>query len=107
MAKGDPYAPNVGTFFEYHYRYPPLLAMLIPRPPVDLVPPIAGEIAVAGTLRYRARGVDGLGLPTHLTPLLVTNLFNGNVQGMILGIGALAPLGLRFLRPYCWLLRLG
>ncbi len=93
--EGDPYAPNVGTFFEYHYRYPPLLAMLIPGLRWIWFPLIAGGIAVAVTLRYRARGVDGLGLPTHLTPLLVTNLFNGNVQGMILGIGALAPLGLR------------
>ena len=90
---GDPYLRNGGVFFEFHYRYPPLLALLMPVLRWIWYPLLVAGISIAIFLRYRATGAPGLGLPTHLTALLVSNLFNGNAQAIVLGIGSLGPTG--------------
>jgi hypothetical protein len=90
---GDPYSANEGVFFEYHYRYPPLLAVAMPALRWIWFPLIVGGIAVALARRHADGGTMALAFPIQFGSLLVENAFNGNAQGLVLGVGALVPTG--------------
>lgn len=88
---GNPYRSNAGTFFEWHYRYPPLLAMLMP---------IAGPIWFVLTsgawsfvlwLRWRSAGPIGLLLPLLLIGAWGQQALNGNAWAFVVAALAAVP----------------
>jgi hypothetical protein len=94
---GDPYAANPpATRFESHYRYPPLLAMLMPVLPAGVwFPLLALAWATPLWLGWRRSGADGLLLPLLLAGCWIQQLLNGNSQGFIVAALCLVPVSRR------------
>jgi hypothetical protein len=91
---GDPYAANASVPEDYRYRYPPLLAMVIPIlgwPPLwyamlgvaTVVPMVVG---------YRVSGPAGLLPVALLVGAWAQALLNGNVQAVVVALLAIVPL---------------
>jgi hypothetical protein len=91
---GNPYAANAGLPEDYVYRYPPLLAMVIPVlgwPPLwwtligfaTIVPIVVG---------YRVSGPAGLLPVALLVGAWGQQLLNGNVQAFVVALLAIVPL---------------
>ena len=93
LAHGDPYASSAAYGPEFQYRYPPLLAMLMPIlgwPPVWYAI-LAVATAIPIWLAYRDGGVLGLLLPLLFTGAWLMTLFNGNVQPVLIALLCLTP----------------
>ena len=91
---GDPYATAAQVPADYVYRYPPLLAMLIP---VVGWPPlwyaiVAGCTAFPIWLAYRQAGPVGLLPAALLVGPWGQQLVNGNAQAILVTLLALVPL---------------
>jgi hypothetical protein len=90
---GDPYANAAGVPEDYRYRYPPLLAMLIP---VLGWPPLWYGLIVAATVvpmvvAYRVSGPAGLLPVALLIGAWGQQLLNGNAQAIVVAILAVVP----------------
>ena len=102
LATGDPHASSALYGEEFQYRYPPLLAMLMPVlgwPPLWFA--IIGlSTAVPIYYAYRDAGPAGLVTPLLLMGAGIQTLLNGNVQPVLIALLVLAP---RFARagPVC------
>lgn len=91
--RGDPYLSAIGAPYNFQYRYPPLLAMLIP---VLGWPPLWFAILGASTALvfyywYRDAGWLGLLPITMLAGAWGQPLINGNVQPVLMAGLALVP----------------
>jgi len=90
----DPYSGQADIGQDYQYRYPPLLAMVIP---VLGWPPLwFGLLAVATAatiwLWYRTAGMRGLLVPALLIGAWGQQLLNGNAQALVVYLLAITPL---------------
>lgn len=90
----DPYSGQSHLPADYLYRYPPLLAMLIP---VLGWPPLWYALLAAATaatiwLWYRAAGLPGLLVPALLVGAWGQQLLNGNSQALVVFLLAVTPL---------------
>ena len=91
---GDPYANAANAPYVFQYRYPPLLAMLMP---LLGWPPLWYGLMVAATGATFLIGVRIAG-PAYLLPVIVLGgtwaqvLLNGNVQPVLMFLLALVPL---------------
>ena len=90
----DPYSGQADVGQDYQYRYPPLLAMLIP---VLGWPPLwFGLLAMATAatiwLWYRNAGLRGLLVPALLIGAWGQQLLNGNTQALVVYLLAITPL---------------
>jgi len=90
----DPYAGQSDLGQDYQYRYPPLLAMVIP---VLGIPPIWYGLLAAATvatlwLWYRTAGPAGLLVPALLVGPQAQQLLNGNSQALVVYLLAVTPL---------------
>lgn len=90
----DPYSGQAKLGEEYQYRYPPLLALIIP---VLGWPPLwFGLLAVATGatiwLWYRAAGLRGLLVPALLVGAWGQQLLNGNSQALVVYLLTVTPL---------------
>jgi hypothetical protein len=93
----DPYSGQEGFGQDEQYRYPPLLAIVIP---VLGWPPLwfaLLAVATAATiwLWYRTAGLAGLLVPALLIGAWGQQLLNGNVQAIVVYLLAIAPLTAR------------
>jgi hypothetical protein len=93
-SNGDPYATAASVPEDYRYRYPPLLAMIIP---VLGWPPLwFGLIAIATVVpiyvAYRVAGPAGLLPPALLIGAWGQQLLNGNAQAIVVALLAIVPL---------------
>lgn len=91
--QGDPFAANAGRGYNFQYRYPPLLAMLIP---VLGWPPLWYAIMAGSTLLvfyywWRDSGWFGLLPIAMLGGPWAQPLLNGNVQPAIMALLAVTP----------------
>jgi hypothetical protein len=91
---GNPYAANADVPEDYRYRYPPLLAMVIP---VLGWPPlwytfIALATVVPMVVGYRVSGPAGLLPAALLIGAWGQQLLNGNVQAFVVALLAIVPL---------------
>jgi hypothetical protein len=91
---GDPYANAAAVPEDYRYRYPPLLAMVIP---VVGWPPLwFGLIAIATAVPivvgYRVSGPAGVLPAALLVGAWGQQLINGNAQAFVVALLALVPL---------------
>jgi hypothetical protein len=91
---GDPYAANVDLPEDYLYRYPPLLAMVMP---VLGWPPLWYGLIVVATIvpivvGYRVSGPAGLLPVALLVGAWGQQLLNGNAQAFVVALLAIAPL---------------
>jgi hypothetical protein len=90
---GDPWAASAAFPEDYQYRYPPLLAMVIP---VLGWPPLWFGLVGAATLvplvvAYRVAGPAGLLPAALLVGAWGQQLLNGNAQAFVVAILALVP----------------
>lgn len=90
----DPYSGQASLGQEYQYRYPPLLALVIP---VLGWPPLWFGLMAAATaatiwLWYRAAGLRGLLVPALLVGAWGQQLLNGNAQALVVYLLAITPL---------------
>jgi hypothetical protein len=90
----DPYSGQADLGPDHQYRYPPLLALVIP---VLGLPPLwFGLLAVATAatiwLWYRAAGLRGLLVPALLVGAWGQQLLNGNAQALVVYLLAITPL---------------
>ena len=90
---GDPYAGNADVPEDYRYRYPPLLAMVIP---VVGWPPLWYTLIVVATIvpiwvAYRVSGPAGLLPAALLIGAWGQQLLNGNVQAIVVAILVAVP----------------
>ena len=90
----NPYSGQEGLGQEQQYRYPPLLAMVIP---VLGWPPLWYAILAAATaatiwLWYRTAGLPGLLVPALLVGAWGQQLINGNSQAIVVWLLAITPL---------------
>ena len=90
----DPYSGQAEIGQDYRYRYPPLLALVIP---ILGWPPLwYGLLAVATGatiwLWYRTAGLPGLLVPALLVGAWGQQLLNGNVQALVVYLLAITPL---------------
>ena len=91
---GDPYANAANAPYVFQYRYPPLLAMLMP---LLGWPPLWYSLMVAATGATFLIGLRIAG-PAYLLPVIVLGgtwaqvLLNGNVQPVLMLLLALVPL---------------
>ena len=90
---GDPYANATAVPEDYRYRYPPLLAMVIP---VLGWPPLWYSLILVATIvpmvvAYRVSGPAGLLPVALLIGAWGQQLLNGNVQAIVVAILALVP----------------
>ena len=90
----DPYSGQADVGQDYQYRYPPLLAMVIP---ILGWPPLwFGLLAVATistiALWYRTAGLTGLLVPALLIGAWGQQLLNGNAQALVVYLLAVTPL---------------
>ncbi|MGH2482948.1 MAG: hypothetical protein ACRDE9_00650 [Candidatus Limnocylindria bacterium] len=90
----DPYSGQENVGQEFQYRYPPLLALVIP---ILGWPPLwFGLLAVATAatiwLWYRAAGARGLLVPALLVGAWGQQLLNGNAQALVVYLLAITPL---------------
>jgi hypothetical protein len=90
-SSGNPYAANVGRFFEAHYRYPPLLAIVWPVVRWAWFPLCSLAWGLAFWLRWRRHGGWGLLLPVLLFGLWFQSLLVGNATALAVGALALVP----------------
>jgi hypothetical protein len=94
LAHGDPYHSSSQLPYVFQYRYPPLLAMLMP---VLGWPPLWFGLLGAATLVTFLIGVRQTG-PAYLLPVVVLGgawgqvLLNGNVQPILMALLAVVPL---------------
>jgi hypothetical protein len=93
----NPYAGQEDVGQDYQYRYPPLLAMVIP---VLGWPPLWFGLLAAATaasiwLWYRTAGPPGLLVPILLFGAWGQQLVNGNVQAIVVYLLAITPLTAR------------
>lgn len=91
---GDPYADAAAVPEDYRYRYPPLLAMVIP---VLGWPPLWFAIIGAATVvplvvGYRVAGPAGLLPAALLIGPWGQQLLNGNAQAIVVALLAIVPL---------------
>lgn len=91
---GDPWAASAGFPEDYQYRYPPLLAMLIP---VLGWPPLWFALVGAATLvpivvAYRVAGPVGLLPAALLIGAWGQQLLNGNAQAFVVALLVVVPL---------------
>ncbi len=93
-AGGDPYAASLGLGPEMQYRYPPLLAMLMPivGQPVVWYPLLAAATTATIWVGYRAAGWPGVLPAVLLIGAWGQQLLNGNAQGVVVLLLALTPL---------------
>lgn len=90
---GDPYAAGAGLGQESQYRYPPLLAMLMPLlgwPPVWFAL-ILVATALPFYVWYRDQGPAGLLVPALLVGAWGQQLLNGNSQAIVVALMVLVP----------------
>jgi hypothetical protein len=97
----NPYAGQSDLGQEAQYRYPPLLAMVIP---VLGWPPLwYGLLALATAatiwLWYRTAGITGLLVPALLVGAWGQQLLNGNSQAIVVWLLAITPLSARYGPP--------
>jgi hypothetical protein len=90
----DPYSGQTEVGPDHQYRYPPLLAMVIP---ILGWPPLwFGLLAVATistiALWYRVAGLRGLLVPALLIGAWGQQLLNGNAQALMVYLLAITPL---------------
>ena len=90
----DPYSGQADVGQDYQYRYPPLLALVIP---ILGWPPLwFGLLAVATAatiwLWYRTAGLTGLLVPALLIGAWGQQLLNGNAQALVVYLLAITPL---------------
>ena len=90
---GDPYANPISVPEDYRYRYPPLLAMIIP---ILGWPPLwFGIIAIATivpvVVAYRVSGPAALLPAALLVGAWGQQLVNGNAQAIVIAILAIVP----------------
>lgn len=93
----DPYGGQAGLGADYLYRYPPLLAMVIP---IIGWPPLWFGLLAAATaysiwLWYRTAGLPGLLVPALLIGAWGQQLLNGNSQALVVFLLAITPLQAR------------
>ncbi|HEX2140797.1 MAG TPA: hypothetical protein VHK28_00805 [Candidatus Limnocylindria bacterium] len=93
-SSGDPYATAASVPEDYRYRYPPLLAMVIP---VLGWPPLWFALLAIATLvpiyvGYRQAGPAGLLPAALLIGAWGQQLLNGNAQAMVVALLAVVPL---------------
>ena len=91
---GSPYAANAGVPEDYVYRYPPLLAMVIP---VLGWPPLWFTLIGLATIvpmvvAYRVSGPAGLLPVALLVGAWGQQLLNGNAQAFVVALLAIVPL---------------
>ena len=91
---GDPYAANADLPEDYRYRYPPLLAMVIP---VLGWPPLWYTLIGIATvvpivIGYRVGGPAGLLPAALLIGAWGQQLLNGNAQAFVVALLAIVPL---------------
>ena len=93
LATGDPYRSAPLHEHDFQYRYPPLLAMLMPLlgwPPLWFA--LMGlATGVPIWLAYRDAGFRGFLLPILLAGPWTQQLLNGNVQPAVVALLALVP----------------
>jgi hypothetical protein len=90
----DPYAGQADLGQEHQYRYPPLLALVIPIlgwPPVWFAL-LAASTAATIWLWYRTAGPRGLLVPALLIGAWGQQLLNGNAQALVVYLLAVTPL---------------
>ena len=90
---GDPYANAAAYPEDYQYRYPPLLAMVIP---ILGWPPLWYSLLLVATIvpmvvGYRVSGPAGLLPVALLVGAWGQQLLNGNVQAIVVAILAVVP----------------
>lgn len=90
---GDPWAEAATVPEDYRYRYPPLLAMVMP---VFGFPPlwfflVALATAVPIVMAYRVAGPAGLLPPALLIGAWGQQLLNGNAQAFVVALLAVTP----------------
>jgi hypothetical protein len=90
---GDPYAANAEVPEDYRYRYPPLLAMVIP---ILGWPPLWYTLIVVATVTpiwvaYRVSGPAGLLPAALLIGAWGQQLLNGNVQAIVVALLVVVP----------------
>lgn len=93
----DPYGGQAGLEADFLYRYPPLLAIVIP---ILGWPPLWFGLLAAATaytiwLWYRTSGLPGLLVPALLIGAWGQQLLNGNSQGFVVFLLAITPLQAR------------
>ena len=91
---GDPYASAPSVPEDYRYRYPPLLAMIIPVlgwPPLWFAL-IALATVVPMYVAYRVAGPAGLLPSALLIGAWGQQLLNGNAQAIVVALLAIVPL---------------
>lgn len=94
----DPYSNQSDLGADYLYRYPPLLAIVIP---ILGWPPLWYGLLAAATgatiwLWYRTAGPTGLLVPVLLVGGWGQQLLNGNSQGLVVFLLAITPVSRRF-----------
>ncbi len=97
----NPYSGQADLGQESQYRYPPLLAMVVP---VLGWPPLwyaLLAVATAATiwLWYRTAGLPGLLVPALLVGAWGQQLLNGNSQAIVVWLLAISPLTTRYGPP--------
>jgi hypothetical protein len=97
----NPYAGQSDLGQESQYRYPPLLAMVIP---VLGWPPLWYSLLAVATaltiwLWYRTAGLPGLLVPALLVGAWGQQLLNGNSQAIVVWLVAITPLTTRWGPP--------
>jgi hypothetical protein len=97
----NPYSGQSDLGQEEQYRYPPLLAMVIP---ILGFPPLwyaLLTVATAATiwLWYRTAGLPGLLVPALLVGAWGQQLLNGNSQAIVVWLLAITPLSARYGPP--------
>lgn len=90
---GDPYADNANVPEDYRYRYPPLLAMVIP---ILGWPPLWYTLIAIATVipiwvAYRVSGPAGLLPAALLIGAWGQQLLNGNVQAIVVALLVVVP----------------
>jgi hypothetical protein len=97
----NPYAEQSDLGQENQYRYPPLLAMVIPV--LGWPPAWYGLLALATAatiwLWYRTAGLAGLLVPALLVGAWGQQLLNGNSQAIVVWLLAITPLSARYGPP--------
>jgi hypothetical protein len=97
----NPYSGQSDLGQESQYRYPPLLAMVVP---VLGWPPLWYALLVVATaatiwLWYRTAGLPGLLVPALLVGAWGQQLLNGNSQAIVVWLLAITPLTTRYGPP--------
>lgn len=90
---GDPYADAANLPEDYRYRYPPLLAMVIPAlgwPPLWFAL-IAAATVVPIAVAYRVSGPVGLLPAALLVGAWGQQLLNGNAQALVVALLVVVP----------------